>query len=243
MARVTGDFQSEVIRAYKGVLDFYYWRGIGVVRSWPRKPVLPRSPAVQAAGQDWRDNSRAISALPLSLQEQTAEEVRDTAYTWKDAWTTTAYGHGLTWGEERPPNADVPRSEYAMIIDYFATLNVGVVTININSGSYIFRAGWTAWVPFASIPFTHYRIAGFGQSNAAGQNVSLDFGLDAAPFVPFHSPGPAITKNNTLDHFDSGWLSIDNIPASDQRCILSAKGSNSTVDLAIERLYVELCIL
>lgn len=243
MARVVGDFQSDVIRAYKGVLDFYYWRGIGVVRSWPRKPVLPRSPAVQAAGQDWRDNSRAISALPLSLQQLTAEEVKDTAYTWKDAWTTTIYGHGLTWGEERPANPAVPLAEKVMLFNLIAPGTDAAPTLNINSGSYKFYFSTSLWVPWSTIPFTHYRLTCAGNSNAAAQTISIDFAVSEASLVPAHSPGPALLMPNAYSRLTSGWQSIDNIPAADSFSCVIFKGSNGTVDLVANMLQLELTII
>lgn len=232
MARVTGDFQSEVIRAYKGVLDFYYWRGIGVVRSWPRKPVLPRNPAVQAAGQDFRDNSRALSTLPIPLQISTAEEVRDTAYTWKDAWTTTIYGHGLTWTLRQAAGNAIPQNELALKVSIFRPGNDATIVENINTTNYRSYYSTTFWVPFSVVPYTHYRILIAGNSTQAGQNAIFDCGIDGGAPVPFHSPGPALTVPNSYDRRDSGWLSIDNIPATDQICALIMKGSNGTVDIS-----------
>ena len=228
---------------FKGTLDFYYRRGVLVVRSWPRKPSRPRAPAVQAAGQDWKDTSRAISALPLELRDQWTELMRDSVMTWRDAATSAAYGNAVFIEPPRPPGSNIPLSEHAMIIDLLANLNAGTTTININSGSYIFRTGWTFWVPFSSVPFTHFRVTGYGQSNQAGQTISLAVGADSAPATPAHSPGPDVTVPNAINHFDSGWLSIDNIPSGDERWILFPKGSNNTVDLAAERLYVEFTIL
>lgn len=242
MARVTGDFQSDVIRAYKGVLDFYYWRGIGVVRSWPRKPVLPRNPAVQAAGIDWRDNSRALSSLPLALQIATAEEVRDTAYTWKDAWTTTAYGKGLTWTQANANRPFAQENEKAMQVNLVQSPTDASSTFNVNNANYM-----TAWskvflVPFSSVPFTHYRLAASAQSNAAGQSVSCQIAEENAPATAQHAPGPDFVVNNTFQRWDSGWRSIDNIPAVDQFWCVAFKGSNGTVDINLQMLQVTLAV-
>ncbi|GAH92479.1 unnamed protein product, partial [marine sediment metagenome] len=37
-----------IIKGFKGTLDFYVWKGITCVRSWPRSPGRKRAPAVQA---------------------------------------------------------------------------------------------------------------------------------------------------------------------------------------------------
>lgn len=38
----------EIIDGFKGVLDFYLWLGIAVVRTWPKKIGPKRSPEVEA---------------------------------------------------------------------------------------------------------------------------------------------------------------------------------------------------
>lgn len=35
MARISHPWNAVLIKAMKGTLDFYYWKGIPVVRSWP----------------------------------------------------------------------------------------------------------------------------------------------------------------------------------------------------------------
>lgn len=238
MARVEGEFQSDVIRAFKGVLDFYYWRGIPVVRSWPRKPVLPRNPAVQSAGQDWRDNSKALSSLPLSLQTATADEVKDTSYTWKDAWTSAVYGHGVSWGSANDHPPQFPENTYVMNIDLVASPSDAGVTFNVNSTAYV--SAWSKYflVPFAVVPFTHYRVLGSMGSSAAGQTVQLAVSTPGVPPVPIHAPDPDLTITNTFQFWDSGWRSIDNIPAVDTVLALAFKGSNATVDISLQRLQV-----
>lgn len=37
-----------IVNGFKGTLDFYFWKGIACVRSWPRSPGKRRAPAVEA---------------------------------------------------------------------------------------------------------------------------------------------------------------------------------------------------
>lgn len=41
----------DVINTLKGTLDFYYWKGLAVVRSWPHIPMSSRTPASLASAQ------------------------------------------------------------------------------------------------------------------------------------------------------------------------------------------------
>lgn len=97
MARITGPFEPETIRAFRGVLDFYYWRGLHLVRSWPRKPVLPRSPAVQATAQEFKENVQALSDLPAPFRSQAMAAVAGTDWTWRDLWVSAVYGNQVFW--------------------------------------------------------------------------------------------------------------------------------------------------
>lgn len=86
-----------VIKAARGVLDFYVWRGLAVVRSWPNKPVLPRSPAVQAAGQAFGTYSRDVNATSGMVRAAAIAATAETNWTWKDVMTRAAYGHLISW--------------------------------------------------------------------------------------------------------------------------------------------------
>lgn len=48
MAKLTALPGQGIIDGLKGTIDFYYWMGIPVARSWPSSPGHDRAPAVEA---------------------------------------------------------------------------------------------------------------------------------------------------------------------------------------------------
>lgn len=130
-----------------------------------------------------------------------------------------------------------------MLANLIAPGNDAAVTWNVNTGSYRTWYSTTFWVPWSTIPFTHYRVVCAGNSNQAGQTISIDFCTVDGTFNPAHSPGPALSVPNSYDRRTSGWQSIDNIPAADGYAGLMMKGSNGTVDLFANLLQLELTII
>jgi hypothetical protein len=81
------------VASLKGTLDYYLWRGIPVVRSWPRKPMMPRAPAVTEAYLTFGAVARAITQVPLELQDEVKAYAKLTNWTWRDWWTAALYGN------------------------------------------------------------------------------------------------------------------------------------------------------
>ena len=71
----------KVIDGFRGVIDFYYYMGLCVVRRWPRSPGKRRAPQVEAQWSVWGYASK----LWLFI----SQDIRD-AYNW------TAQGSSLT---------------------------------------------------------------------------------------------------------------------------------------------------
>lgn len=82
-----------VIDGYKGIIDFYLWKGIPCVRSWPRKPKMPRSPAVQASAAIFGALATAFSDTPPNIRARASELAVGTAWTWRDVRYRAAYGN------------------------------------------------------------------------------------------------------------------------------------------------------
>lgn len=93
MAKLTALPEEAIIAGFRGVLDFYLWKGVPCVRSWPRKPKLPRSPAVQAASQTFGYLSTAFSSTPPVIKAQAEALAVGTAWTWRDVRYRAAYGN------------------------------------------------------------------------------------------------------------------------------------------------------
>lgn len=82
-----------IISLFAGTLDFYVWNGIPCVRSWPRKPKLPRSPAVQATASDFGAIATALSASPPTIVAHATALATGTAWTWRDLRYRAIFGN------------------------------------------------------------------------------------------------------------------------------------------------------
>ena len=74
MARLLSMPEQGIIAGYKGKLDFYYWLGVPVARTWPKSPGKSRSPRVSAqwpaftaAAQEWKFLSPAVQQAYKSM--------------------------------------------------------------------------------------------------------------------------------------------------------------------------------
>lgn len=58
-----------VISGFKGVIDFYVWKGIACVRQWPRSPGHRRAPAVMAQWSAFSEATKLWNTLSPEVQE------------------------------------------------------------------------------------------------------------------------------------------------------------------------------
>ena len=84
MAKLTKLPGLEVISGFKGVVDFYVWKGIAVARTWPRSPGHRRAPAVQEqwpafawAASNWNELSPYVRQAYEDLATGTNMTARD----------------------------------------------------------------------------------------------------------------------------------------------------------------------
>lgn len=91
---------QSIIDGLKGVLDFYSYKGIPVVRTWPRSPGHDRAPAVEAqwaafsfAASEWNNLSPEVQQAYNTLASGTAYTARD--------WQMRAYLTGV-FGYPKP---------------------------------------------------------------------------------------------------------------------------------------------
>lgn len=70
-----------IIRGFKGVVDFYLWKGIPCFRKWPRSPGKRRAPAVEAQWAAFAWAAANWDSLSPELQQ---------------AWKDTAAESGLS---------------------------------------------------------------------------------------------------------------------------------------------------
>ncbi len=75
---------KQIIDGFGGVLDFYYWKGLAICRSWPQKPKVLRIPSVRAgwpaltsASREWKMLSPAVQQSYNSLATNSGLSGRD----------------------------------------------------------------------------------------------------------------------------------------------------------------------
>jgi len=115
-----------------------------------------------------------------------------------------------------------------------------VRTVNINSTSYVASATRAFYVDFDLIAWTHFSIQLWGQSNAAGQTITLQVQTDQGGATPLSASGNDLTITNSSAWFSTGWVAISASFTGLHRLVVAAKGSNSTVDLSL--LHLSVCL-
>lgn len=88
--------QESIISGFKGKIDFYYWLGIPVCRTWPRPPSAPRSPNVTARYAPFGYINSMAKDLPEYLRDQYRQAAQGTGLTWKD-YMVRAYMGGIDY--------------------------------------------------------------------------------------------------------------------------------------------------
>lgn len=79
-----------VIGRLRGVLDFYKWCELNIVRTWPRAPGRTRSIPCALVGQQFSYVNKEAGSLEPELHALYSEMSTGTAFTWKD-WMTRLY--------------------------------------------------------------------------------------------------------------------------------------------------------
>lgn len=97
MARIDKIPLPKILAAFRGLLDFYCYRNLPCVRSWPRRPKMPRSPASTAASATWTDYAKTVPLTDPSIKDEATEAAAGTSWTWKDLLTNAAYNHLISW--------------------------------------------------------------------------------------------------------------------------------------------------
>jgi len=60
---------TAIINGFKGVLDYYVWKGIACVRQWPRSPGHWRAPAVMAQWSAFSEATKLWNTLSPEVQD------------------------------------------------------------------------------------------------------------------------------------------------------------------------------
>ncbi len=93
MAKLVKLPSLDIIHGFNGVLDFYYWKGIPVVRKWPYNPKSHHTDATIAAAEKFGLATKGYSKLAADQINAFKAEALDHTRTARDIYMTAAYGH------------------------------------------------------------------------------------------------------------------------------------------------------
>lgn len=84
MAVITRMPNERIISGFRGIIDFYYYMGLSVVRKWPRSPGKRRSPAVEAQWVPFKEAAALAKELSATMIEFYRENASTSHMHWKD---------------------------------------------------------------------------------------------------------------------------------------------------------------
>ena len=84
MAKIGQKPSLDTVDAFRGVLDFYQWCDLNIVRSWPQWRPKERSPEVVAAQIPFAYLNQLAGTLSTSVSDSYRELASSTGLTWKD---------------------------------------------------------------------------------------------------------------------------------------------------------------
>lgn len=87
--------QQSIIDSLKGKLDFYYWKGIPCVRSWPRWPPRDPTPPEKANQDTFSYINKLYITLPDAIKQTYIDQAASTSLTSKDLFVKLYYLGGL----------------------------------------------------------------------------------------------------------------------------------------------------
>ncbi len=93
MARIDVLPSIEIIRGFKGILDFYMWRGLPCVRAWPHYRPARQTDASLAAALTFGAIVQAYSLLANLALQAYREDALDQPRTARDIMVTGAFGN------------------------------------------------------------------------------------------------------------------------------------------------------
>jgi len=92
---------QDLIDGFRGVLDFYRWCDLVIVRHWPRYTRRPPSPQMKAAQDRFAYVNYVASTLPAAVVDTWKWMASAGGLTWKD-WLNRCYLSGTFSGKDKP---------------------------------------------------------------------------------------------------------------------------------------------
>lgn len=95
MARIAGVPPRGTVLGFKGILDFYAWKGQPCVRRWPRSPGKLRAPAVMAQWDDFKHVTQGFKTIDGTVMPALSSMVTGTQLVQKDEQVQLFYGYAI----------------------------------------------------------------------------------------------------------------------------------------------------
>lgn len=114
---------------------------------------------------------------------------------------------------------------------------LGTTAFAVNSLTYVIWGVLTTHIDFDIFPATHFRLVAYGQSNEAGQSVTMQLDDGSTGAAPAGA-GNDLVIANAVNTYDSGWKARTDGLTGFQQYQALLKGSNATVDLLLRWLDV-----
>lgn len=76
-----------MIRGFRGSLDFYYWRGVPVVRKWPVRLKYPYTPAQAASRAAFRQSRADLKGMSGEVRAMWPPDFIGRRQAWLDYYT------------------------------------------------------------------------------------------------------------------------------------------------------------
>ncbi len=162
MARLTALPSLDVIRGYKGVLDFYVRRGVPCVRRWPHKLPSRRTEGTKAAAALFGGILQSYRLVAPSILEAYQENAKGIPRTPRDVYVSGVLGH---LHERTIPPPPPPPPEVIMTGPW-----LNPETPNYSTSAY-------AWKGNYAKPMRDIAIHALGAKGDWPQGIHLKFGL------------------------------------------------------------------
>lgn len=126
MAKLTNLPDPEIIRSFKGLVDFYTWKGIPVARKWPQHSPRPATPN-EAQQQQWLQIANQLfAALSTRFYNAIRQQPSGTSLTPRDLFMRHYFGTALPGSgyvrdsdpHARPFPIPDPNPHYIAILDF-----------------------------------------------------------------------------------------------------------------------------
>lgn len=102
MARISDPWNKTLIKGMKGTLDFYYWKGIPVVRSWPTYRPQNFSPASRQQWPKFRTVSQSYRNITSSGYQALQQMAAYSQASPRDVYVALNYAKVITYIDAAP---------------------------------------------------------------------------------------------------------------------------------------------